>query len=254
MKMSKMQNQNRGQSKVRNRNRDVMLELTGTALIFSVLPTILVVVGKLYSPIELFIVFLAYAIIIMLFGYIFYISLEKRMRQQMKALVKMEGIISGELILVNTEEKLKNVLSLEFERCLKFEAESSVIFFDIDELGLINEKYGYNTGDQIIIEIILSTKRFIAESSNLQKSGAILARVKGDTFAVVMPNITEKTAYNEAEKMKVNIETLRLGIKESITCRFAVLSMAQWMSEDKFLDLAYEKLNLAKDYGRGVII
>lgn len=234
--------------------KDFLVQLTGLAVLFSILPTVLVYIGNLFSPIELFIAFLVYTIILVLFAYVFYRNFQKRMSQEMKALIKKEGFISGELILVNTEEKLKNVLSLEFERCLNQDRESSVIFFDIDELGMINQKYGYNTGDQIIIEIILSTKRFISDSPALQRSGAILARVKGDTFAIVMPNVTEKSAYHEAETMKSTIETLRLGIKETITCRFAVLTLTQWMSEDKFLDLAYEKLNLAKDYGRGVII
>lgn len=235
-------------------NRLLLKRLIFMAFILSVFLTALIYVGKLYGIMELYFSVLIYTIILVFFGYLFFQNYENKIESQMKALVKKEGIISGELVLINTEEKLKNILSLEFERCFNNNSESAILFFDVDQLGEINRKYGYNTGDQIIIEIILSTKRFIGDSSTLQNSGAVLARVKGDTFALLMPNITEKGAYLEAEKLKNVIETLRLGIDESITCRFAVLGMNQWVSEEKFLNLAYEKLNLAKDYGRGVIL
>lgn len=156
--------------------------------------------------------------------------------------------------MINTEEKLKNVLSLEFERCFMLGTVSSILFYDVDELGEINRKYGYNTGDQVIIEVIQTSKDFIQSSKVLGNTGAIIARVKGDTFALLMPGISENVAYSEAERLKHVLEALDFGIEESITCRFAVLSMDQWVSEDKFLDLAYEKLILAKDYGRGVIL
>ncbi len=229
-------------------------KLTLIALLISVIPVILIYVGKLSHLLEWYFIILLYTLAIFFFAYLIFQNFEKKLLLEMKALVKKEGIISGELLLVNTEEKLKNVLSLEFERCFAKNGTSSVVFFDIDSLGEINKKYGYNTGDQIIIEIILSTKRYMSDSQILKGTGATLARVKGDTFALVMPNVTEKNAFNETKNLKVLIETLNLGIRESITCRFAVVSFDQWISEDKFLDLAYEKLKLAKDYGKGVIL
>lgn len=228
--------------------------LSFLAVLISILPVALIYVGKLTRLIEWYFIFLMYTIVIFFFAYLFFHNFEKKLLQEMKALVKKEGIISGELLLVNTEEKLKNILSLEFERCLTKKSVSTVVFFDIDSLGEINNKYGYNTGDQIIIEIILSTKRYMANSQVLKGNGTMLARVKGDTFALVMPNVSENTAYDETKKLKEVIETLNLGIIESITCRFVVMSFDQWVSEDKFVNLAYEKLSLAKDYGKGVIL
>ncbi|HAS72815.1 MAG TPA: hypothetical protein DCS67_01565, partial [Clostridiales bacterium UBA8960] len=201
-------------------NRILLKRLIYMTFIFSVFLTALIYIGKLYGMMELYFAVLVYTIILVFFGYLSFLNYESKSDSQMKALVKKEGIISGELVLINTEEKLKNILSLEFERCFNNNSESAIIFFDVDQLGEVNRNYGYNTGDQIIIEIILSTKRFISESALLQNSGAVLARVKGDTFALLMPNITEKGGYLEAEKLKTVIQTLRLGIEEPITCRF----------------------------------
>lgn len=237
-----------------NMNRDMLRVLVFVAFVISVLPTTLLYAGKLTKWTEIYISFVIYTVILIFFGYVIYLNIELKVNRQMKALVKKEGIISGELLMINTEEKLKNVLSLEFERCFNLNRVSSILFYDVDELGEINRTYGYNTGDQVIIEIIQTSKDYIQQSKVLADTGAIIARVKGDTFALLMPGISENVAYSEAEKLKRVLETLNLGIEASITCRFAVLSMDQWVSEDKFLDLAYEKLNLAKDYGRGVIL
>lgn len=246
-------NRNHG-SVDKNKSKNLLRQLMLFSFMSSMLPAAMVYMGKYHTIVEFYIIFLAYTLILIFFGYLFLQRYENRFKGEMKALVKKEGIISGELVLINTEEKLKNLLSLEFERCANKECESAIIFFDVDHLGEINRKYGYNAGDQLIIEIILSTKRFVAESSTLQNSGATIARVKGDTFALLMPNMTENRAYDEADKLKRVIESVKLGIDETISCRFAVLSMSRWISEDKFLDLAYEKLKLAKDYGLGVII
>ncbi|MCA0384926.1 MAG: GGDEF domain-containing protein [Firmicutes bacterium] len=234
--------------------RDMLRILIFLAFVISVLPTTLLHAGKLTKWTEIYISFVIYTVILMFFGHVIYLNIEAKLNRQMKALVKKEGIISGELLMINTEEKLKNVLSLEFERCFMLGTVSSILFYDVDELGEINRKYGYNTGDQVIIEVIQTSKDFIQSSKVLGNTGAIIARVKGDTFALLMPGISENVAYSEAERLKHVLEALDFGIEESITCRFAVLSMDQWVSEDKFLDLAYEKLILAKDYGRGVIL
>ncbi len=238
----------------KKRSRRLLKQLIWFTLLSSLLPTAVIYLGNFSTFVIQYVVLLIYTIILIVCGYLYFLRYETKFNHEMKALVKKEGLISGELVLINTEEKLKNILSLEFERCAIKECESSIIFFDVDHLGEINRKYGYNAGDQVIIEIILSTKRFVSESETLKNSGTTIARVKGDTFALLMPSVTEKQAYGEAEKLKKMVETLRLGIDETITCRFAVLSMNHWVSEEKFLDLAYEKLKLAKDYGQGVII
>lgn len=224
------------------------------ALFLSVFPALFIHFVQLKGIVELYFGALVYTLILMLCAYMFYMRYQDKVGLEIKNLVKKERIISGELLMINTEEKLKNVMSLEFERCYNQKIESSIIFFDVDELGEINSKYGYNVGDQVVIEIILSTKNYMEISDTIRGSGAVLSRIKGDTFALVLPSISVKCAYTETEMLKTAIEQLDLGISEKVTCRFAVLSLQHWISEDKFLELAYEKLKIAKSYGKGVIV
>lgn len=125
--------------------------------------------------------------------------------------------------------------------------ESSILFFDVDDLGHINNKYGYDVGDQVIIELILLTKLMI-------EKGDRLARIKGDTFAVIFSGKDKNYAYDFASKLKKKVEEIPFQIEERVTCRFVVVPIDRWLSEEKLLLLAYEKLKLAKDYGKGVVL
>lgn len=174
-------------------------------------------------------------------------QLAVKVQSEMKSLVKKEGLINNSLVPINTEEKLKNSLSLEIERCAQTKATTSIVFFDIDDLGTINQNYGYDIGDQIIIDIILATKKDMVEADRL-------ARVKGDTFAILLPDQDKAYAYELCKK--INQKVMQIAVEKSIpvTCRFVTLMVDGWTTEEKILELAYEKLKLAKEYGKGVIL
>mgnify|MGYP002795189260 CR=1 FL=1 len=99
----------------------------------------------------------------------------------------------------------------------------------------------------MIIELILLTKLMI-------EKGDQLARIKGDTFAVMFSGKDKNYAYKFASKLKKKVEEIPFQIDERVTCRFVVLPIDRWLSEEKLLLLAYEKLKLAKDYGKGVVL
>lgn len=237
-----------------NFSRHRLYQVVLLVVLLSVIPTMLVVFTDLKTLSEVYFVMAIYTTSLFMLGFLYLLKVERMNYNEMKAFIKKEGIISEELVKINTEEKLKNILSLEFERCYDKNSESSIIFFDIDDLSIINRQYGFNTGDQVIIQLILTMRKYISESERIRNTGAMVARIKGDTFALVMPDVTAKDAYIEAEHLKMLIDTMKWGIHQAITCRFVVLPMNQWSSEDKFLELAYEKLHMAKDYGKGVIL
>ena len=92
-------------------SRAILRQLMWFSILSSMLPAAMVFMGKYSTIVELYVAFLVYTIILMLFVYLFFLRYETKFKREMKALVKKEGIISGELVLINTEEKLKNVLS-----------------------------------------------------------------------------------------------------------------------------------------------
>lgn len=225
----------------------LLYRLVFMSLIISVMPVATMLLLDRNDYPVFYIVSVIYTMAVMSVGYHYYRNFTKRTARQLKSLVQKESLINGELVLINTEEKLKSILSLEIERCSNQMTESSILFFDVDDLGLINNKYGYDVGDQVIIELILLTKLLIGK-------GDQLARIKGDTFAVMFSGKDKNYAYDFASKLKKKVEEIPFQIEEKVTCRFVVIPIDRWFSEEKLLLLAYEKLKLAKDYGKGVIL
>ncbi len=60
-----------------------------------------------------------------------------------------------------------------------------VATIDIDDLKMINEKYGRIQGDKVIIETIKTIKNYLTEKE-------FIFRLEGDNFIVVFENRTEK--------------------------------------------------------------
>jgi diguanylate cyclase (GGDEF)-like protein/PAS domain S-box-containing protein len=81
-----------------------------------------------------------------------------------------------------------------FSQCLKLEMEKakltklllSVFVLDIDYFKEINDTYGHDIGDEVLKEFAMRVKRAIRKND-------FLARIGGDEFVILLPELTEKT-------------------------------------------------------------
>jgi diguanylate cyclase (GGDEF)-like protein len=227
--------------------KQMVIMLMILSLVLTVLPTMFIMSFGVLNPIKTFFVIFSYTLMLSIFGLEVYDRRVKNTKQEVTALLEKEKMINGTLISINNEEKLKNVLALEIERIQYYDQSSSVIFFDVDRLGTINTFYGYHVGDQLLIEIIRMTQANIGEDDQL-------ARIKGDTFAIILPNKPKQTAYLLAEKLHRILNQMNFGQVGRVSCRFAVLGLFKTSEEDKVIQLAYEKLAQSKAFGKGSII
>ncbi|NCP58111.1 MAG: GGDEF domain-containing protein [Thiomicrospira sp.] len=96
----------------------------------------------------------------------------------------------------------------------------SLIFFDIDNFKTINDQYGHQIGDQVLVRVAeILKQRFRKED--------LTARWGGEEFVIALPSTTENQAYTLAENLRNQIEqdpqlqtqtqhpvTISLGITE----------------------------------------
>ena len=81
-----------------------------------------------------------------------------------------------------------------------------IIYFDLDNLQLVNDTFGRKAGD----ELILRFSRLLDEG--LPKS-AVLSRLTGDEFCMLLTHATPDAAFEYANNIRENISTLRyLGL------------------------------------------
>jgi len=216
-------------------------------LFISWIPTLLLL---RCSPIiihHIYLVISVYTIVILGFSFILYSRYIEKKDNKLKSFVNIEREINGRMILINNEEKLKDVLSIEIERLKMSAGESCIVFFDIDNLGKINENYGFDIGDQVLIDIIQLTKEMINENE-------LLARIKGDTFAVVLPKQSEAMGAEFANYHKNKVSQNHFLEHDIITCRYAVVTISASSKDEKIISIAMDKLQLAKEFGNSAII
>lgn len=74
----------------------------------------------------------------------------------------------------------------------------AVILMDIDHFKSVNDTYGHNVGDEVL-------KVFAERVSGSLRSFDLVARLGGEEFVVVLPDISRERAYMVAERLRRSI-------------------------------------------------
>lgn len=121
----------------------------------------------------------------------------------------------------------------------------SVIILDADHFKAINDTYGHQVGDEILIQLVKTCQKTIRKTD-------ILARYGGEEFIILMPEADKETAYRIAERLRSEIENSTLlnnKIKMTIS-----LGIATWKAPDMLLEIlvanADKALYQSKEDGR----
>jgi diguanylate cyclase (GGDEF)-like protein len=92
----------------------------------------------------------------------------------------------------------------------------SVLMIDIDHFKLVNDIHGHGVGDQVIIGIAQTLKKY-------SRSHDLIARFGGEEFVVLLPEADEEEAMRCAERIRIAVESLTIaGGTEPIRCTISV--------------------------------
>ena len=94
---------------------------------------------------------------------------------------------------------LKEFIQNEIERSRRYALVFSIIFFDLDDLKIVNEKYGHLIGTEVLKEVVTVLK------SQVRKID-VISRFGGDEFAIVLLHADSKKAYEVALRIKTAIK------------------------------------------------
>ncbi len=76
----------------------------------------------------------------------------------------------------------------------RYGARSSVLFFDVDDMKLINDSYGHGAGDAALAHVASSLLANV-------RSSDVVGRLGGDEFAVLLAQTAESQAANKAAEL-----------------------------------------------------
>lgn len=123
----------------------------------------------------------------------------------------------------------------------------SLLMLDIDYFKNINDTYGHQTGDTILIDFVKKIEKMTRESD-------IFARVGGEEFALLLSNTSKSGAQVIADKICQTIESEifkhnEIRIKLTISIGIAEIDKEKNSIEDLY-NRADKKLYKAKEQGR----
>jgi diguanylate cyclase (GGDEF)-like protein len=77
---------------------------------------------------------------------------------------------------------------------------TSFILFDIDFFKQVNDTYGHDTGDQVIVHVVAICQKMI-------NADILFARYGGEEFVLALPNCTLREAGAIAESIRAKLES-----------------------------------------------
>ena len=120
----------------------------------------------------------------------------------------------------------------------------SIVAADLDDFKRINDSYGHNIGDQVLVE-------FSGMLQELSREEDTPARVGGEEFSVLLPSTAYEDALKYAEKVRKAWNEKKVSpLNESLSASFGVTQLRQGDNVDAALKRADEALYRAKEKGK----
>ncbi len=157
--------------------------------------------------------------------------------------------ITDELTGVYNRHFLEKSIESLFKSAESRKRSLSLIMVDLDHFRAINEYYGHETGDRVILAVVDVFKRYLRKRD-------IIARYGGDEFTVVLPQTGLKEAEELAWKICREVGKLPIlrklgGPVETITTSQGIASYPENARDIKKLrERADQALYRAKESGR----
>jgi len=122
----------------------------------------------------------------------------------------------------------------------------NLIMFDIDNFKRINDTYGHDMGDEVLVKIAQTAKSCIREQDSIGRWG-------GEEFMILLPEAKKEEARAIAEKIRASINAIQWEKMPAISVSVGVTQVR----EDEDLQDSYkrvdERLYYAKTHGKNQV-
>ncbi len=147
---------------------------------------------------------------------------------------------------IANRRKIESVLSAEIDRTHRTGNPLSVIMIDIDNFKEFNDIYGHGTGDKIL-------KKFAVTMILALRSIDIAGRIGGEEFLIICPETDMTGAFLVAEKLRVEVESMKIDSLGQITASFGCAELYPGEKLDSLISRSDQALYRAKEHGRNTV-
>ena len=170
---------------------------------------------------------------------------QKDIEEKNKALNKLA--ITDKLTTLYNRRKLEELLQTELLRSERFNHPFALSIIDIDNFKAVNDTFGHQVGDQVLIQIAHLLK------SSLRKTDFV-GRYGGEEFIIICPETTLEDAQQLMENIRQKIEQHHFETIKNKTASFGVTRSHQKDTMDSIINRADKALYDAKNSGRNKVV
>lgn len=137
--------------------------------------------------------------------------------------------------------------NVQFSRCRNENLPLCVIAIDLDHFKMINDTYGHECGDRVLIALAQRTKSKLRDSD-------VFARVGGEEFTIILPESSLQRSLEIAERIRESVEREPMVLTQhTVYCTLSLGVSILKETDTTFLEVvrrADEMLYKAKENGR----
>ena len=140
---------------------------------------------------------------------------------------------------------------LEWNKAHRYERPLSLLMLDIDHFKSINDTYGHDAGDRVIIQLANLV-------GSCKRAPDVLARIGGEEFALLLPETELLHAHILAERLRVEVANHPLAVADHTITATVSIGIAtkspQMLGVTQLMSIADKALYDAKREGRNRVI
>ena len=161
-----------------------------------------------------------------------------------------ELVTRDELTGIHNRRKYDEEVDRDFASAKRHSRPLALVLFDVDGFKSINDRFGHPQGDQVLVEIATLCEKSLRKEE-------VFARVGGDEFLILCPEVTASEATVLAERLRRRIAahpfTLS-GAEIRVTCSFGVAERNPAMkTPNELYSAADQLLYRSKEDGRNLV-
>jgi diguanylate cyclase (GGDEF)-like protein len=168
------------------------------------------------------------------------------LQEQTKILEEMA--VTDPLTQAYNRRQFFKLAKIEMERALQNHLPLSVIVMDADHYKRVNDTFGHQIGDLVLVKLVEICKGIIRKTD-------VFARYGGEEFVILMPETDSETASQVAERIREKIDLTNLPVNGhnvhfTISLGISTLDPTHVMNFDSLLTQADRALYRSKRTGR----
>ncbi|MFN3534242.1 MAG: GGDEF domain-containing protein, partial [Desulfatiglandales bacterium] len=138
-------------------------------------------------------------------------------------------------------------LEHEIGRFNRYGDQFSVIMLDLDHFKSINDDFGHDKGDEVLVGTVSTIKSRI-------RSIDVLARWGGEEFVLLLPSTDKEGAVALAKDLRLKLREKDYSIGRKVTASFGITSISLGDTVDTIMKRADDMLYTAKASGRDCVM